>query len=155
MRDKVSSSHIVSAAPCPSGGGLLTLFPCSSVRSLSRETVLHRLLQSDLFPRAAALHELPQRGSFPWGHKACQQTCSDVGSCLHGSTGPGRSLLQCGLPMGSWPPSGIHLLRGGVPSTGYRWISTPPWTSMGCRGTTYFTMVFITSCKGRLSAPGS
>jgi len=33
---------------------------------------------------------------------------------LHGSTGPGRSLLQHGLPMGSQPPSGIHLLRHGV-----------------------------------------
>jgi len=28
----VSSSHVVSAAPYPSGGGLLILFPCSSVK---------------------------------------------------------------------------------------------------------------------------
>jgi len=63
----VSSSHIVSAAPSSSGGELLTLCPCSSVRSLSRETALHKLLQRESFPWAAALHELPQRGSFPWG----------------------------------------------------------------------------------------
>jgi len=47
-------------------GGLLTPFPCSSVRSLSWETVLHKLLQRESFPQAAALHELPQHGSFPW-----------------------------------------------------------------------------------------
>jgi len=61
----VSSSHIVSAAPSSSGGGLLTLFPCSSVRSLSWETVLHKLLQHEFFPWAAALHELLQCASFP------------------------------------------------------------------------------------------
>jgi len=36
-------------------------------------------------------------------------------------------------------------------STYCRWISAPPWPSMGCRGTTCLTMVFITSYKGRLS----
>jgi len=158
----VSSSHVVSAAPSSSGGGLLTLCPCSSARSLSWETVLHKLLlQRESFPQAAALHKLPQCGSFrnrlfqresPWGHKPCQKTCSDVGSSLHGSTGPGRSLLQRGLPTGSQPPSGIHLFQHGVPSTGYRWRSAPPWTSMDCRGASCLTMVFITGCKGELSA---
>jgi len=62
-----SLSHVVSAAPSSSGGGLLTLCPCSSVRSLSWETVLHKLLQRESFPQAAALHKLPQRGSFPRG----------------------------------------------------------------------------------------
>jgi len=83
----------------------------------------------------------------PRGHKPCQQTCSGVGFSLHRSAGPGRSLLQRGLPTGSQPSSGIHLLWCGVTSTGYRRISAPPWTSMDC-----FTVVFITSCKGRLSA---
>ena len=91
----------------------------------------------------------------PQGHKPSQQICSGMDSFLHGSAGPGRSLLQHKLPMGSQLPSGIHLLRCGVPSKGYRWISAPPWTSMGCRGTTCLTMVFIMSCKGRLSAPVS
>jgi len=63
----VSSSHVVSAAPSSSGGGLLTLFPNSSMKSLSRDTVLHELLQCESFPWAAALHDLPQRGSLPWG----------------------------------------------------------------------------------------
>jgi len=63
----VSSSHVVSATPSSSGGGLLTLFPSFSVRSLSWETVLHKLLQGESFPWAAALHELPQCTSLPRG----------------------------------------------------------------------------------------
>jgi len=78
-------------------------------------------------------NRLLQHGS-PRGHKPCQQTCCSMGSSLHGSVGPGRSLLQCGLPAGC------------------RWISAPPWTSMGCRGTACLTRVFSTSCRGKLSA---
>uniref|UniRef100_A0A8B9RUN6 Protein artemis n=1 Tax=Accipiter nisus TaxID=211598 RepID=A0A8B9RUN6_9AVES len=107
-----------------------SLFPCSGMGSLPWETVLHELLQHGSFPQAAVLHELLQRGSLPigcspsgaqcssvgppWGPKCCQQTCSSVGSSLHGATGPARSLLQRGLPTGSQPPSGIPLLRRGV-----------------------------------------
>jgi len=91
----------------------------------------------------------------PQGHKPCQQTCSCVGSSLHGSPGPGRSLLQCGIPTGSQLPSGIHLLWHGVPSTGYRLISAPLWTSMGCSGTTCLTKVFHSDLQGRLSALAS
>jgi len=165
----VSSSHVVSAAPSSSGGGFLMLFPCSSVRSLSWETILHKLLQRGVLPTGCSSSQtapvwVPPTGCSPsgtgcssvgpsWGHKLCQQTCSSVGSCLHGSAGPGRSLLQRRLPTGSQLPSGIHLLRRGVPSMGCRWISAPPWTSMDCRGTTCLTMVFIMSCKGRVSAP--
>jgi len=165
----VSSSHVVSAAPSSSGGGLLTLCPCSSMKSLSQETVLHKLLQCGSFPQAAALHELPQRGSLPQGAVLQKQAAPAL--VPHGVTSPaskpapawaslsmGLQVLagacsSVGLPTGSQLPSGIHLLRNGVPSTGYRWISAPPWTSMGCRGTICLTMVFITGCKGRLSAP--
>jgi len=66
----------------------------------------------------------------PWDHKPCQQTCSSVGSSLHGSTGPGRTLLQHGLPTGSQPPSGIPLLQRGVHSMGCGWTSAPLWTSI-------------------------
>ena len=61
----VSSPHVISAAPSSSGGGLLTLFPCSSVGSLPRETVLHELLQRESLPQATVLHELLQHGSLP------------------------------------------------------------------------------------------
>jgi len=90
-----------------------------------------------------------------WGHKPCQQTCSGVGSSFHRCAGPGRGLLQHRLLMGSQFPSGIHLLWCGVPSTGCRWRSAPPWASVDSRRTTCLTMVFLTSCKGRLSAPAS
>jgi len=145
----VSSSHVVSAAPSSSGGRFLTLCPCSSVRSPSRDTALHKLPQRGSFPRGAVLQE---QTAPAWDHKPCQQTCSSMGSSLHGSADPARTLLQRGLRTGSQLPSGIHLLGRGVPSTGYRWRSAPPWTCMGCRGTACLTMVFITSCKGRLSA---
>jgi len=88
----------------------------------------------------------------PRGHKSCQQTCSRVGSSLHRSTGPARSLLQCGLPIGSQPSSHTFTCFGMGSSTGYRWISAPLWTSMGCRGTACFTMIFSSGCRG-ISAP--
>jgi len=85
MEVTVSSSRVVSHAPSSSGGGLLTLCPCSSVRSLSWETVLHKLLQQGFFPEGFSSsltapawvpshrvqsfrNRLVQRGS-PQGHK--------------------------------------------------------------------------------------
>jgi len=87
----------------------------------------------------------------PRGHQPCQQTCSSVGSSLHGSTGPGRSLLQHGLPMGSQPPLGIPLHWHGAFHS-CRWVCASPWTSMGCRGTACLTMVCSMGCRG-ISAP--
>ena len=74
------------------------------------------------------------------------------------------NLLQCGpLFMGHisfqepapvWALHGvtaslghIHLLWHGS-CTGCRWICAPPWSSMGYRGTTCFTMVFSRCCRG-------
>jgi len=89
----------------------------------------------------------------PWGHKPCQQTCSSVGSSLHGSAGPGRSLLQHEAPHG-----GHSLLQastcsgvGSLPwSTGGYLLHGPPWTAGGQPAS---PLSFITSCKGRVSAP--
>jgi len=36
----------------------------------------------------------------PRGHKPCQQTCSGMGTSLHGSAGPARNLLQHRAPHG-------------------------------------------------------
>jgi len=91
----VSSSHVVSAAPSSSGGELLTLCPCSSVRSLPWATVLHKLLQREFFPRAAALHELPQRGSFPQGAVLQEQAAPEW--VAHGLQALPANLLQHGL----------------------------------------------------------
>jgi len=109
---------------------LLTLFPWSRMGSHPQETILHKLLQCESFPWGAVLQEQLQCGFFPtgcspsrtecssvgppWGHKFFQQTCSAVGSSVHGSTGPARSLLQHGLPTGSLASLGIHLLQCGV-----------------------------------------
>jgi len=149
-----SVHHVVSAAPSPSGGGLLTLCPCSSLMSLLRETVLHKLLQRESFPWAAALQELLQHGSLPQG--AAFQEQAAPAWVPHGVTIPASK------PALVWAPlsTGRQVLLGacsrvGSPlgSTGYRWISAPPWTSMDrSTGTSFFTMVFSMCCRGRLSA---
>jgi len=91
----VSSSLVVSAAPSSSGGGLLTLCPCSSARSLSWETVLHKLLQCESFPQAAALHKLSQYGSFSRGAALQEQAAS---AWVHtGSQALPANLLRRGI----------------------------------------------------------
>jgi len=143
----VSSSHVVCTAPSSSGGGLLTLFPCSTVRSLSRETVLHKLLQCESFPRAAALHELPQRGSFPWSAVLQEQTAPVW--VPHGVTSPARKPAPAWASLSTGPqvlagacsstgsPRGHSLLQastcsgmGSLPQAtgGYMLHRGPPWT---------------------------
>jgi len=90
----VNSSHVFSAAPCPSGGGLLTLFVCSSMRSLSRETVLHKLLQCESFPRLQLF-----------------TNCSSVAPS-QGLQSFRNRLLQLGSPTGSQALPTNLLLRG-------------------------------------------
>ena len=145
----VSSSLLVSAAPSFLRGRTPHTLPQLQHEVLSRETALHDLPNMSpshglwLFmncPTVSPFHGVPsfrnrllQRGS-PMGSQALSANLLQRGPLsLHRSTGLGRSLLQHGLPTGSQPPSGIHLLRPGVPSTGCRWTSAPPWTSMGCR----------------------
>ena len=77
---------------------LLTLFPCCSVGSLPRDTVLHELLQCESFPWAAVLHKLLQYQYFSWG--AVLQEQSTPAWALDDAAGPSRSLLHCGLSMG-------------------------------------------------------
>jgi len=147
----VSSSHIVSAALSSSGEGLLTLFPCSSARSLSQKTVLHKRLQIKSFPWAAALHKLPQHVFLPtgcspsgtgcssvgaaWGHKYCQQTCSSVGSSL--SMGPLVLPEACSSTGSPWGHSLLQACTcssvGSIPwaTGGYLLHRGPPWTAGG------------------------
>jgi len=66
----ISSSHVVSATASSSRGGFFTLFPCSSTRSLSRETVLHKLLQRESFPQGAVLQEQAAPVWVPMGSQA-------------------------------------------------------------------------------------
>ena len=161
----VSSSHI--AASSSSGVGLLTLFLCSSVGSLPREAVLHEPLQCGSFPRAAVLHELLQCGSLL--QAAVLQAQTALAWVPHGVTSPASKPAPAWAPVSTDPqvlpgacssagfPRGHSLLQAptcsGVGSSpGCRWISAPPWTSLGCRGTACLTMVFPTGCRG-ISAP--
>ena len=161
----VSSSHVVSAAPSSSGREGLTRFPLSSVGSVPRETVLHELLQRVLpmgySSSRTAPAWVPCMGCSPSGadcssvgpprgHKPCQQTCFGVGSSLHRATGP---QVLPGACSSAGFPRGHSVLRASTcsgvgSSTGCRWISAPPRTSMGCRGTACRTMVFTTGCRG-------
>lgn len=49
--------------------------------------------------------------------------------------------------MESQPPSSIYLIKWGS-SVGCTWNSTPPWASMGSRGTAWVTRVFTGIWKG-------
>jgi len=143
MRVAVSSSHFVSAAPCSSGGGLLTLFPCSNMGSLSWETVLHKLLQQESFPQGPVLQGqaappwVPHRVTsparkptpvctplFPWGHRSCQQPAPAWAS--HGVT------ASFGHPPALvWGPpwtTGGYLLHCGPPWTAWEQPASP-WSS--------------------------
>jgi len=115
MGVEFSSSYIASATPSSSGGRLLTLFSCSRVRSLSRETVLHKLLHCESFPQAAALHKLPQHGSFPWG--AVLQKQAAPAWVPHGLTSPASK------PASAWAPlsMGPQVLAGACSSSGSPW----------------------------------
>jgi len=164
----VSSSHIVSAAPSSSGGRLLTLFPCSSVGSLPQETVLHEFLPHESCPQHAALHKLLQRGSFPQG-AIFQEQAAPVW-VPHEVTGPASKSAPAWAPLSmglqvlpaacsiatSHSPIWASTCSGVGSSMGCRWISAPPWISMGHRGTACLPMVFTTSCRGISSpAPGA
>ncbi|KAM9590835.1 uncharacterized protein ACIBXB_005885 [Morphnus guianensis] len=128
--DGVYTHHtLFSAASSSSGGGLITVFPCSSVGSHPRETVLHELLQRGSFPQAAVLHKLLQHGSFP--RCAVLQAQTAPAWAPHGVTSPARkpapwaplstdpqvlpgACSSAGFPRGHSLLRETHLLRRGV-----------------------------------------
>ncbi|KAK4813314.1 hypothetical protein QYF61_023989 [Mycteria americana] len=114
---------------------------CSSVGPFHRvQSFRSRLLQRGSPTGSQVLPEnLLQHGFLsPRVHRSCQEPVPVRAS--HGR---------------SQPPSGIHLLWRGV-LHGLQWRSAPPWTSMGCRGTACFTMVFTRGCRGiSASVPGA
>jgi len=137
----VSSPH-VSAVPSSSGGRLLTLFPGSSVRSLSRETVLHKLLQHESFPQTASAW-VPFTGCSPSG-----TGCSSMGP--HGVTSPASKPALVWTSFSTAPqvlegacssmgsPRGHSLLQAFTCSSvmslpwaigGYLLHRGPPWTT--------------------------
>ena len=165
----VSSSHAVSAASSSSGGGLLSSFPCSSMESLSRETVLHQLLQRESLPWATVLHKLLQPGSLPRGSDLQDQTAPAW--VPHGVTSPASKPALVWAPLSTGPqvlpgacsstgfPQGHSLLQVSPPALSWGppqaadGITTPHHpSSIHCRGTACFTMAFTTGCRG-ISAP--
>jgi len=110
----VSSSHLVYATPCPSGGRLLTPFPCSSVKvplmgDSSAQTSPVWVFPTGCSSSRTAPPWVPSTRCSPsgtgcssvgppWGETPCQQTCSGVGSSLH------KSWQQ---PAPVWAPHGI------------------------------------------------
>jgi len=133
----VSPSHVVSAAPASSAGGLLTLCPFSSMGSLPWDTVIHELLQRESFPQATVLHELLQRGSLPQG-AVLQEQAAPAWVC-HGVTNPARK------PALAWAPlsMGLQVLPGACSSTG-----SPPGIPVLWRGIFHGLQVEICSTMG-------
>jgi len=114
---------------------------CSSVGPFNGvQSFRKRLLQRGSPMGSQALPaSLLQRGLLsPWVHRSCQEPA------------PAWALPEVTASFGQ------PLLQRGVPSTGYSWISAPPWTSMGCRGTACLIMVCSMGCRGiSASAPGA
>jgi len=131
------------ATPSSSGGGLLTLFPCSRVRSLSQETVLHKLLQSESFPWDAVLQEkaapawVPHGVTSPaskpalaWASLSTQPQVL-AGACSSSGSPRGRSFLQastCSSVASLLWAAGGDLLHRGLPWTA-RGQPASPWSS--------------------------
>jgi len=108
---------------------LITLFPCSSVESLPRDTVLQKLCQPGCPMRCSP----SGTDCSTVGHSSCQKTYSCMDSSRQAG-GPARSLLQHG------PPTGCSFLQGistaaawGPPRIGVC-IYASPWWSMDSRG---------------------
>ena len=137
-----------------SGGGLLTLLPCSSVGSLSQAAVVHKLFQCESFPRGAVVQDQAAPERVP--HGVTSPASKSAAAWAPRSMGP---QVLPGACSSKGFPQNLSLLRASTCSgrgsaTDCRWISAPPWTSMGCRGKSHLTMVFTTGCRG-FSAPVS
>lgn len=81
------------------------------------------------------------------GHSSCQQTCSSVGSSLHGHKGPARACSSMSFPRGHSLGTSTCCSMGSF--LGCRWISVPSWT---CRGTAASPWSCNTGCRA-ISAP--
>jgi len=98
---------------------LLILFPCSSVGSLSWETILCKILQCESIPRAAALHELLQHGSLPQGAILQEQVAPAW--VPHRVTSPARKHALVWAPLSMGP----QVLAGACSSVGSPQGHTP------------------------------
>jgi len=112
-----------------SGGGLLTICPCSSMRSFPRETVLHKLLQNGSLPWGAVLQEQAAPAWLPHGVTSPASKPALVwaplsmgpqvlaGACFSVGSPQGHSLLQASPCSGVGSPQAADgdLLHRGPP----------------------------------------
>lgn len=131
----------------------LSLLPLSSTISC----VCHSFLLEE--QSSYTLPLLHQR--VPFSQSAILQEQTSTVYVPYGVTGPPKTLLQPGLlspwahwsrhkPAPFWVSQGVtaSFEQGFGSSMGSRWIFAPPWTSVGCRGTSYLT----TDCR-EISVP--
>jgi len=143
MEVAVSSSRLASAVPSSSGEGLLTLFSPGWNPSHGRQSSMNfsnvrpscGLQFFTKYSSVGPFHEVQpfMKRLLQCGSPTRSQVLP-VGSTLHGSTGPAKSLLQVGFPQG-------HSLL-------WAYLPAPLWTSIGCRRTAGLTVVFTRGCRG-------
>jgi len=120
MGTAVSSSHVVSAAPSSSGGGLLTLCPCSREGSFPPERALHELLRPVSLPWDAVLQEQAAPAWVPHGVTSPASKSAPAWASL--SMGPQVLAGACSSAGSPW---GHSLLQASTCST----VGTLPWAA--------------------------
>lgn len=126
------SCVIFSAAPFSSRGGLLMLFPCSSVVSLSWETVLHKMVPHNPLPQGVVLQKQDAPAWVP--HRVINPASRPAPLWIPLSMIPqiptrslpsvgfpqSHSTLWAHLPVPVWDPSGLQgNLCSGTRSTSF------------------------------------
>ena len=109
---------------------VLTLFPCSIMGSLPRDTDLHELLQCGSFPQGTVLQEQTAQAWISHGPQFLPGACSSTGPSWAGAS------FKAHPPAAAWGPPWAAM-----------WISALLWSSMGCSGTTCLTMVLSMGCS--------
>ena len=146
----VSSSHFFSLLLLSPYREDSSHFPCSSVKVPPMGVSSPQIYPTWVLPTGCNSSQTAPAWVLPTGCSPSGTGCSSLGPpwgsqvlpanllhcgllSLHGSIGPGRSLLQHRLPTGSQLLSGIHLLRRGVPlaAVGSLIHHRPPWTAVG------------------------
>jgi len=170
MGAAVSSSHIVSAAPSSSTGGLLSLCPCSSMGpSHEVQSFRNRLLQgaSPMGSQVLPEHLLQHGLLSPRRHRFCQEPAPLW--AIHGVTASfghppapvwsppwaaGGDLLHCGPPWAaedSLPHCGLlHELQGNLCSS--TWSTFSPSFFTDLRAASHFFHIFSLLSPGAVAA---
>ena len=141
----------------------VTLVPCA-VGSHPRDAVLDELIRRGLPTGSSSSRTAPDMGPYHGVHPS-GENCSNLAplraaaparspapawSPLHGlqvrpGICSGRGLPQAAASVGAGPPAPPW-----SPPRAAAWNPAPPWYSMGCRGTSCFTMVLTTGRRGLL-----